>query len=218
MADVDLDLGEVKRAFGAAIKKLRESRPGEDGDRMSQRELAALANLRAQALSRLERGQVFPRLDTIVRLTQALGVAPSKPFELMAAELGMALPDDAAALEDLGREMLQVESDLDQAGVPREADADLGGDMPLSVSERVRWLLRNTRRVSLDDEAYLRIEIPGEEGFVYDISVEQGQVSGTLEGAKSRALRLARIRKTVVLSRIPGVRVDIVDAEGSVIE
>jgi transcriptional regulator with XRE-family HTH domain len=218
MAGVDLELGDVKRAFGSAIKELRESQPGGDGERMSQRELADIAGLRAQALSRLERGQVFPRLDTIVRLTQALQVSPGRPFALMAAELGLAPAEDAEALEDLGRELLQVEADLDTAGVPRLADGDVGGDLPLSVPERLRWLLRNTRRSDLDDEVYMRIQVPGEDGFVYDVSVESGQVSATLEGAKSRSLRMARIRKTVILSALGGVKVAIVDAEGSLVE
>jgi transcriptional regulator with XRE-family HTH domain len=61
--------------FGANVKRER----GRAG--LSQEQLADRAGFHATEISRLERGVRDPRLDTIVRISRGLGVAPSVLFD-----------------------------------------------------------------------------------------------------------------------------------------
>jgi XRE family transcriptional regulator, regulator of sulfur utilization len=61
-------------SFGARLKELRESRS------ISQEQLAHAAGLHRTHISLIERGQRSIRLETLERLSKALGVPPSEMF------------------------------------------------------------------------------------------------------------------------------------------
>jgi transcriptional regulator with XRE-family HTH domain len=63
-------MNAVREQLGVNLRRYRE-RVG-----LSQEGLADLCDLDRTEISLLERGKRFPRLDTIVRLSRALGVLP----------------------------------------------------------------------------------------------------------------------------------------------
>jgi transcriptional regulator with XRE-family HTH domain len=65
----------AQEQFGEALRRAREAAG------MSQQEVGNLCDMDPTAVSRLERGQRNPRLDTIVRLARAVRVPPAKLLE-----------------------------------------------------------------------------------------------------------------------------------------
>lgn len=63
------EFGDVYRAFGARIAEERARRA------LSQRELAELTGTTQSAVARLESGRRAPRLDTLLRIANALDCA-----------------------------------------------------------------------------------------------------------------------------------------------
>jgi transcriptional regulator with XRE-family HTH domain len=68
-------MNAVREQLGVNLRRYRE-RVG-----LSQEGLADLCDLDRTEISLLERGKRFPRLDTIVRLSRALGVLPADLLE-----------------------------------------------------------------------------------------------------------------------------------------
>ena len=206
---------DIRGAFGGAVRSLREDAG------MSQRALSARSGVRPQALSRLERGQVFPRLDTIASITRALQVHPAEPFRRMGESLGLEPLGVEVDLDAVSRDLLQTAEDLTQAGVPERAVGDEEGLLPLSLPERVRWLIRRAGSAGTEDLeqlTYIGLRLGEDTEMVFDVDVEKGHVAVELSEAKARPLRLARIRRTVLLSRLPEVSVILLDASGEDLE
>lgn len=66
---------EIKGLFGKRIKELRQNLG------LSQEELAERAEISSRYLSRVEMGQQFPSIDTLVKLANALNVELKDFFE-----------------------------------------------------------------------------------------------------------------------------------------
>ena len=66
---------EIKELFGKRIKELRRNLG------LSQEELAEKAEISSRYLSRVEMGQQFPSIDTLVKLAKALNVELKDFFE-----------------------------------------------------------------------------------------------------------------------------------------
>lgn len=193
---------DIRSAFGASVRALREQAG------LSQRELSKRSGVRPQALSRLERGQVFPRLDTIFCITQALEVHPAEPFRRMAEALGLKPMSVEVDLDGVSRDLLQASEDLTQTGVPEKADGDADGLLPLSLPERVRWLIRRPHRVLIG------LRLGADSDLVYDIAVENGAVTDDLRKAKTWSLKTAKGRRDSLMAQLPGVEVSILDLCG----
>lgn len=69
---MQIDKEEISKLFGIVIKELRAKK------KISQENLALEAEMARSYLSELERGVKQPTLSTIVVLSRALGVRPSK--------------------------------------------------------------------------------------------------------------------------------------------
>ncbi|HZQ38119.1 MAG TPA: helix-turn-helix transcriptional regulator [Dehalococcoidia bacterium] len=115
--------------------------------RMSQRQVAAVAGLRPDTISALERGQAHGiQFETLARLCDALGCQPGELFELerngSAATNGKKV-DEAAQIATLGAQI-----------------------KPLSAEERERALalLEESRR-SLDEQLAERGGVPFDESW-----------------------------------------------------
>ena len=70
------------KAFGTAVSRLRTQKG------LSQENLSAFAGIARSHLTQLENGKKIPRLDTVFRLADALGISPSGLIELAEAESG----------------------------------------------------------------------------------------------------------------------------------
>ena len=66
---------EIKKLFGMRIKELRKNLG------LSQEELAEKAEITSKYLSRVEMGQHFPSIDTLVKLANVLNVELKDFFE-----------------------------------------------------------------------------------------------------------------------------------------
>ena len=73
-----MDTQEIKDLFGRNVKYFRFHR------QLSQAALAEKANVSVTFLSNIERGKMFPKVETLSRLTEALGV---EVFELFKADI-----------------------------------------------------------------------------------------------------------------------------------
>ena len=72
MPEADVDLRALTAAFGKRLRKIRHSQG------LSQEKLAHLAGLHFTVVARLERGEREPRLGTIIRVAEGLGVQPGE--------------------------------------------------------------------------------------------------------------------------------------------
>ena len=72
MATLDQSMLEVLVALGKQIAKLRRERE------VSQEDFAEICGLHRTAIGLLERGKSIPRLDTLLCVSQGLGVTVSK--------------------------------------------------------------------------------------------------------------------------------------------
>jgi transcriptional regulator with XRE-family HTH domain len=70
-----MDTLEIKTLFGKNVKYFRFHR------RLSQSELAEKADISVTFLSNIERGKMFPKVETLSRLTESLGVDVSELFK-----------------------------------------------------------------------------------------------------------------------------------------
>jgi transcriptional regulator with XRE-family HTH domain len=77
-----MDTQEIKNILGRNIKYFRFHR------QLSQAELAEKADISVTFLSNIERGKMFPKVETLSRLTESLDV---EVFELFRADL---VPED----------------------------------------------------------------------------------------------------------------------------
>lgn len=77
-----MDTQEIKDILGRNIKYFRFHR------QLSQSALAEKADISVTFLSNIERGKMFPKVETLSRITESLGVAV---FELFRADL---VPED----------------------------------------------------------------------------------------------------------------------------
>ena len=66
---------EAQAQFGATVRRLRLQAG------LTQEQLGERCDMDLSAVSRLERGQRNPRLDTLVRISRALGVPPAALLE-----------------------------------------------------------------------------------------------------------------------------------------
>jgi transcriptional regulator with XRE-family HTH domain len=73
--------------FGKIIADLRKS------VRLSQEELAERAGVHRTYVSQLERGLKSPTLDTVLKLSSALGTRPSTVMRKLEAELPLRVPN-----------------------------------------------------------------------------------------------------------------------------
>ena len=71
---------DLQRIFGGHIRRLRK------GQFLSQEELAARSGISTDGLRRVERGSTSPRLSTIAKLAQALGLSLTMVFAGLEAE------------------------------------------------------------------------------------------------------------------------------------
>ena len=65
-----MDMADIKRKFGVRLFQLRTK------EGMTQAELAEKANLSTDSISRMERGERAPSLESIERIAGALGIEP----------------------------------------------------------------------------------------------------------------------------------------------
>jgi transcriptional regulator with XRE-family HTH domain len=77
-----MDIQEIKNIFGRNVKYFRFHR------QLSQAALAEKANISVTFLSNIERGKMFPKVETLSRITESLGV---EVFELFRTDL---VPED----------------------------------------------------------------------------------------------------------------------------
>jgi transcriptional regulator with XRE-family HTH domain len=77
-----MDTQEIKDILGRNVKYFRFHR------QLSQSALAEKADISVTFLSNIERGKMFPKVETLSRITESLGVAV---FELFRADL---VPED----------------------------------------------------------------------------------------------------------------------------
>ena len=70
-----MDTQEIKTLFGKNVKYFRFHR------RLSQSELAEKADISVTFLSNIERGKMFPKVETLSRLTESLGVEVKELFQ-----------------------------------------------------------------------------------------------------------------------------------------
>ena len=73
-----MDTQEIKDLFGRNVKYFRFHR------QLSQAALAEKADISVTFLSNIERGKMFPKVETLSRLTESLGV---EVFELFRADI-----------------------------------------------------------------------------------------------------------------------------------
>jgi transcriptional regulator with XRE-family HTH domain len=66
---------DAQAQFGATVRRLRKAAG------LTQEQLGERCKMDLSAVSRLERGQRNPRLDTLVRLARALDVPPAALLE-----------------------------------------------------------------------------------------------------------------------------------------
>jgi transcriptional regulator with XRE-family HTH domain len=66
---------DAQAQFGATVRRLRVAAG------LTQEQLGALCGMDLSAVSRLERGNRNPRLDTLVRIARALEVPPATLLE-----------------------------------------------------------------------------------------------------------------------------------------
>jgi transcriptional regulator with XRE-family HTH domain len=66
---------DAQAQFGATVRRLRRAAG------LTQEQLGERCKMDLSAISRLERGQRNPRLDTLVRLARALDVPPAALLE-----------------------------------------------------------------------------------------------------------------------------------------
>jgi len=78
------ELGEVRKSFGANLRRLRRAR----GLDLSQEDLAALADLHRTEIGKLEQGVVEPRLTTLLILAEALQAPVGELLEGLSAPAG----------------------------------------------------------------------------------------------------------------------------------
>lgn len=72
MGDLDHDARAASAAFGRRVRELRHAR------NVSQDALAERTDVHPTAIGRLERGDREPRLTTILRIADGLGVEPGQ--------------------------------------------------------------------------------------------------------------------------------------------
>jgi transcriptional regulator with XRE-family HTH domain len=70
-----MDIQKIKDIFGRNVKYFRFHR------RLSQTALAEKADISVTFLSNIERGKMFPKVETLSRLTESLGVEVSELFK-----------------------------------------------------------------------------------------------------------------------------------------
>lgn len=68
-------MGEISKKLGLRIKELRENRG------LTQFKLAELLDMEASNLSKIERGVQIPKEESLLKLTQALGVHVKDLFD-----------------------------------------------------------------------------------------------------------------------------------------
>jgi transcriptional regulator with XRE-family HTH domain len=68
------ELTELLKGFGENVRRLRERREEETGERYAQEALAADANLHRTQIGNIERGKTDPRLSTLLALADGFGV------------------------------------------------------------------------------------------------------------------------------------------------
>jgi transcriptional regulator with XRE-family HTH domain len=73
-----MDIQEIKDIFGRNVKHFRFHR------QLSQSALAEKADISVTFLSNIERGKMFPKVETLSRLTESLGV---EVFELFRTDI-----------------------------------------------------------------------------------------------------------------------------------
>ena len=73
---------EPEVAFGLVVRELRQSK------RLSQENLAFDSGLDRNYISLIELGKSAPTVTTVFKLCEALGLPPSKLFELVQEQLG----------------------------------------------------------------------------------------------------------------------------------
>lgn len=73
---------DINRVVAQRIRELRKAR------RWSQEELAGRTNLSVHTIGAIERGRSSPTVDTLFRITQALGVELSEFFDPTIPEIG----------------------------------------------------------------------------------------------------------------------------------
>lgn len=83
-----MDIQEIKDIFGKNIKYFRFHR------QLSQSALAEKADISVTFLSNIERGKMFPKVETLSRLTESLGV---EVFELFRTDI---VPKDQKEVMD----------------------------------------------------------------------------------------------------------------------
>ncbi|MGN0577530.1 MAG: helix-turn-helix domain-containing protein, partial [Ruminiclostridium sp.] len=78
---------DIKKIFGQRVRYYRKNRS------MSQEQLAEVCDLHPTYIGQLERGEKNASLETIVRVSAGLGVAPETLFANLSADVSETLPD-----------------------------------------------------------------------------------------------------------------------------
>jgi transcriptional regulator with XRE-family HTH domain len=85
-----LPVSEIREAFASGLKQARKAQ------KLTQHQLAEIAGLSVDTISRLERGDVLPSFDSIDALAAALRISP---LQFFSSDLGRSTPRGRALAE-----------------------------------------------------------------------------------------------------------------------